>query len=63
MIFIVSDSRNTWNNCWQVLVAVVLCTTGTLSAPQRPVGGGSDKDAIITSQQLEVGFDGNYINK
>jgi hypothetical protein len=46
----------------KVLVAVVLCTTGTLSAPQRPSPGGADKDAIITSQQLEVGFDGNYVN-
>ncbi|KAL6254410.1 hypothetical protein P5V15_014458 [Pogonomyrmex californicus] len=44
-----------------VLVAVVLCTTGTLSAPQRP-SSGADKDAVITSQQLEVNFDGNYIN-
>ncbi|KAM0724989.1 Endocuticle structural glycoprotein SgAbd-1 [Formica fusca] len=45
----------------KVLVAVVLCTTGTLSAPQRGPGG-ADKDAVITSQQLEVGFDGNYVN-
>nr|XP_012137278.1 PREDICTED: endocuticle structural glycoprotein SgAbd-1-like isoform X2 [Megachile rotundata] len=43
------------------LVAVVLCTTGTLAAPQRPPSG-SDKDAVITSQQLEVGFDGHYVN-
>ncbi|XP_066597370.1 endocuticle structural glycoprotein SgAbd-3-like [Prorops nasuta] len=46
----------------KVLVAVVLCATGTLSAPQRPGAGGSDKDAVITSQQLEVNFDGNYVN-
>ncbi|KYN41849.1 Endocuticle structural glycoprotein SgAbd-1 [Trachymyrmex septentrionalis] len=46
----------------RVLVAVVLCTTGTLSAPQRGPVGGSEKDAVITSQQLEVGFDGNYVN-
>ncbi|XP_018302896.1 cuticular protein 14 isoform X1 [Mycetomoellerius zeteki] len=46
----------------KVLVAVVLCTTGTLSAPQRGVPGGSEKDAVITSQQLEVNFDGNYVN-
>ncbi|CAK9826622.1 Endocuticle structural glycoprotein SgAbd-1 [Anthophora retusa] len=45
----------------KVLVAVVLCTTGTLGAPQRP-SGGADKDAVITSQQLEVNFDGNYVN-
>jgi hypothetical protein len=52
------------DNCRQVLVAVVLCTTGTLSAPQRPIGGGgADKDAVITSQQLEVNFDGSYVNK
>jgi len=50
------------DNCRQVLVAVVLCTTGTLSAPQRP-SGGADKDAVITSQQLEVNFDGSYVNK
>lgn len=47
---------------FQALVAVVLCTTATLAAPQRP-SGGADKDAVITSQQLEVNFDGNYINK
>ncbi|XP_018398781.1 PREDICTED: endocuticle structural glycoprotein SgAbd-1-like isoform X1 [Cyphomyrmex costatus] len=46
----------------KVLVAVVLCTTGTLSAPQRVPPGGSEKDAVITSQQLEVNFDGNYVN-
>ncbi|XP_018366171.1 PREDICTED: endocuticle structural glycoprotein SgAbd-1-like isoform X1 [Trachymyrmex cornetzi] len=46
----------------KVLVAVVLCTTGTLSAPQRGPVGGSEKDAVITSQQLEVNFDGNYVN-
>lgn len=46
----------------QVLVAVALCATGTLAAPQRG-GGGSEKDAVITSQQLEVNFDGNYVNK
>lgn len=51
------------NNCQQVLLTVVLCTTGTLSAPQRPQPGGAEKDAVITSQQLEVNFDGNYINK
>lgn len=47
---------------FQALVAVVLCTTVTLAAPQRP-SGGADKDAVITSQQLEVNFDGNYVNK
>ncbi|XP_012526108.1 endocuticle structural glycoprotein SgAbd-1 [Monomorium pharaonis] len=45
----------------KVLVAVVLCTTGVLSAPQRGAPG-SEKDAVITSQQLEVNFDGNYVN-
>ncbi|XP_012241942.1 endocuticle structural glycoprotein SgAbd-1 isoform X1 [Bombus impatiens] len=43
------------------LVAVVLCTTAVLALPQRP-SGGADKDAIITSQQLEVNFDGTYVN-
>nr|XP_012219915.1 PREDICTED: endocuticle structural glycoprotein SgAbd-1-like [Linepithema humile] len=46
----------------KVLLAVVLCTTGTLSAPQRPQQSGAEKDAVITSQQLEVNFDGNYVN-
>ncbi|KAF7987336.1 hypothetical protein HCN44_003098 [Aphidius gifuensis] len=33
------------------------------AAPQRSASpGGADKDAVITSQQLEVNFDGNYIN-
>ncbi|KAI4488325.1 hypothetical protein M0804_005173 [Polistes exclamans] len=45
----------------QVLVSLVLCTAGTFGAPQRP-SGGADKDAVITSQQLEVNFDGNYVN-
>ncbi|XP_017759809.1 PREDICTED: endocuticle structural glycoprotein SgAbd-3-like [Eufriesea mexicana] len=45
----------------KVLAAVVLCTTATLAAPQRP-SGGADKDAVITSQQLEVNFDGTYVN-
>ena len=44
-------------------MAVALCATGTLAAPQRPGAGGSEKDAVITSQQLEVNFDGNYVNK
>ncbi|KAK2579010.1 hypothetical protein KPH14_002805 [Odynerus spinipes] len=45
----------------KALVALVLCTAGTFGAPQRP-SGGADKDAVITSQQLEVNFDGNYVN-
>ncbi|XP_015517802.2 endocuticle structural glycoprotein SgAbd-3-like [Neodiprion pinetum] len=45
----------------QVLVVVALCATRTFGAPQRPTGG-SDKDAVITAQQLEVNFDGNYVN-
>lgn len=49
-------------------MAVAICATGALAAPQRFAGGGGgggsgDKDAVITSQQLEVGFDGNYVNK
>ncbi|XP_033208729.1 endocuticle structural glycoprotein SgAbd-3-like [Belonocnema kinseyi] len=43
------------------VVVVVLCATGILSAPQRPQGG-SEKDAVITSQQLEVNHDGSYVN-
>lgn len=43
-------------------MAVVLCTTAILALPQRP-SGGADKDAVITSQQLEVNFDGTYVNK
>ncbi|XP_058800789.1 endocuticle structural glycoprotein SgAbd-3-like [Phymastichus coffea] len=42
-------------------IAVWLCLLGSaLGAPQR--GGGADKDAVITSQQLELNFDGNYVN-
>lgn len=44
------------------VVVVALCATGILSAPQRPQGG-SEKDAVITSQQLEVNHDGSYVNK
>jgi hypothetical protein len=45
---------------------VAVCGTLVLAAPQRLLGGGgvsADKDAVITSQQLEVNFDGNYVNK
>ena len=53
--------------CFQILMAAVvaLCSaSGVLGAPQRlGGGGGADKDAVITSQQLEVNFDGNYVNK
>ncbi|KAJ8667707.1 hypothetical protein QAD02_009370 [Eretmocerus hayati] len=55
--------------CAKILLAVAICATGSLAAPQRLQigaggGGGSDadKNAVITSQQLEVGFDGNYVN-
>ncbi|XP_014208565.1 endocuticle structural glycoprotein SgAbd-3-like isoform X2 [Copidosoma floridanum] len=47
----------------QLLLAVALCATAALAAPQRHGGGGgADKDAVITSQQLEVNFDGTYVN-
>lgn len=45
----------------KLVLALVLCTTGTLGAPQRP-SSGADKDAVITAQQLEVQFDGSYVN-
>ncbi|XP_015114980.1 endocuticle structural glycoprotein SgAbd-1 [Diachasma alloeum] len=49
---------------FKTLLAVAICATATWGAPQRSSGGGGsgDKDAVITSQQLEVSFDGNYIN-
>ncbi|XP_014208564.1 endocuticle structural glycoprotein SgAbd-3-like isoform X1 [Copidosoma floridanum] len=47
----------------KLLLAVALCATAALAAPQRHGGGGgADKDAVITSQQLEVNFDGTYVN-
>ncbi|XP_012267387.2 endocuticle structural glycoprotein SgAbd-3-like [Athalia rosae] len=46
----------------KVLMVVALCATRSLAAPQRPPPGGADKDAVITSQQLDVNFDGNYVN-
>ena len=50
-----------------------MCLQSILGAPQLrayPTGGGgggggsdADKNAVITSQQLEVNFDGNYVSK
>ncbi|XP_063983588.1 endocuticle structural glycoprotein SgAbd-3-like [Diachasmimorpha longicaudata] len=49
---------------FKTLLLVAICATTTWGAPQRSSGGGggADKDAVITSQQLEVNFDGNYVN-
>ncbi|XP_011312001.1 endocuticle structural glycoprotein SgAbd-3 [Fopius arisanus] len=48
----------------KALILVAICATATWGAPQRGGGGGggADKDAVITSQTLEVNFDGNYVN-
>ncbi|XP_011501513.1 PREDICTED: endocuticle structural glycoprotein SgAbd-4-like isoform X2 [Ceratosolen solmsi marchali] len=49
----------------KVIVTLAVCGTLAHAAPQRLLGGGgvsADKDAVITSQQLEVNFDGNYVN-
>ncbi|KAL7307185.1 hypothetical protein TKK_0000909 [Trichogramma kaykai] len=51
-----------------ILLALAICAHSALAAPQLraiAVGGGgsdADKNAVITSQQLEVNFDGNYVN-
>ncbi|XP_034946231.1 endocuticle structural glycoprotein SgAbd-1-like [Chelonus insularis] len=45
----------------KAVIVVALCTTAW-AAPQRPPSSGADKDAVITSQQLEVNFDGSYVN-
>ncbi|XP_057321735.1 endocuticle structural glycoprotein SgAbd-3-like [Microplitis mediator] len=45
----------------KVTVLIALCASAW-AAPQRPAAGGPDKDATIVSQQLEVNFDGNYVN-
>ncbi|KAK0160624.1 hypothetical protein PV328_008015 [Microctonus aethiopoides] len=44
------------------VVVMTLCVSSIWAAPQQRPSGGADKDAVITSQQLEVNFDGNYIN-
>ncbi|XP_014230161.1 endocuticle structural glycoprotein SgAbd-4-like [Trichogramma pretiosum] len=52
----------------KILLALAICAHSALAAPQLraiAVGGGgsdADKNAVITSQQLEVNFDGNYVN-
>ncbi|KAH0561699.1 endocuticle structural glycoprotein SgAbd-3-like [Cotesia glomerata] len=45
----------------KVTALIALCACAW-AAPQRGGAGGADKDATIVSQQLEVGFDGNYVN-